>query len=69
MPTLSPNPRSLWEKPYKATITPILQVRHLMPRGVKSIAQGHTIASDEIDSLGPRAEYVLAWAHKCEPVP
>lgn len=40
-----------------------------MPRGVKSIAQGHTIASDEIDSLGPRAEYVLAWAHKCEPVP
>lgn len=33
-----------------------------MPRGVKSIAQGHTIASDEIDSLGPRAEYVLAWS-------
>lgn len=33
-----------------------------MSSEVKSIAQGHTAASDETDSPGQRAECVLAWS-------
>lgn len=31
-----------------------------MPRDVKSIAHGHTVASDETDTLGQGAECMLA---------
>lgn len=35
-----------------------------MTKGVKSIAQGHTIATYEVDSPGLRTERVLAWSPK-----
>lgn len=41
-------------------IIPILQMRRQMPRDVKSIAHGHTVASDETDTLGQGAECMLA---------
>lgn len=58
LPCLTPR---LWKEPYMVII-PILQLRLPIHREAKSMAQSHTIASEEMDDPGQGTECVRTCA-------